>query len=137
MASLKLRLPNRLSSVETARLALQEHLKPHALSPKTLYRLELVLEEALMNRVWHAWPQGGEHGIELELRVESDAVVLVLEDDGVAFDPTAAPTRPAPSSLAEARPGGLGLELSRKAVRSMRYERIGDRNHWQVDIARD
>jgi serine/threonine-protein kinase RsbW len=133
----RLRVPNVMSSVETARLALIEPLAPDAVSTRARFRLELVLEEALMNRIWHAWPQGGEHPVDLELTLHADAAVLVIEDDGVAFDPTARVAPAAPTSIAEARTGGLGLDLSRKAARAMHYERRGDRNHLRIEIERN
>ena len=71
------------ASAGVARLALLAHIATHALPPALVYRLELVLEEALMNRQWHAWPAGGQHTA-LTVRVTADAVEMCFEDDGVA-----------------------------------------------------
>ena len=48
-APLRLTLGNRLDELEPARQAIQAFLAPSALSPRTLYKLELVLEETFMN----------------------------------------------------------------------------------------
>jgi anti-sigma regulatory factor (Ser/Thr protein kinase) len=134
--SLALTVPNVLASVETARQAMLAHLRGADVSERALYQLELVLEEALMNRVWHAFPQGGQHAIDLVLELLPDALSLSVEDEGVAFDPMQAPPQRPAASLAEAEPGGLGLLLTRKAALSCTYLRQGGRNRFTVLIAR-
>lgn len=135
---LQLRLPLAPASVEVARLAVRQHLQGQGVSDKALFRLELVLEEGVMNRVWHAYPAGWPPGdIGLRLRVLPEMLELCLEDEGVPFDPLAVADPSAPASLAEARPGGLGLMLVRKRVQAMRYEREHGRNRLTVEIARD
>jgi serine/threonine-protein kinase RsbW/sigma-B regulation protein RsbU (phosphoserine phosphatase) len=134
---LRLTLPNAAASLETARLALLDFLAGHALPARALFRVELVLEETLMNLLWHAFPQGGEHAIELTAQVCPDAVVLGFSDDGVPFDPLQQPLAARPSSLQAAVPGGLGLRLLRHAVREARYERFEGRNLLRLQIALD
>ena len=133
---LRLSVPNVLASVDAARLAFDAHLAGAEMSARARYRLELVLEEALMNRVWHAFPEGGVHDIDLSLALRAEALELVVEDSGIAFDPLQAPPPAPATSLAEARPGGLGLMLTRKAALSCAYERRDGRNRLTVLIAR-
>lgn len=133
---LRLRLPNVVASVEQARQAVHAYLAGAVVSPRALYRLELVLEEALMNRVWHAFPDGGVHDIGLSLDLQPEALELVVEDEGIAFDPLQAPPRRPAASLAAVEPGGLGLLLTRKAALSCAYERRDGRNRFTVRIAR-
>jgi serine/threonine-protein kinase RsbW len=141
LAPLQLAVRYDAAAFEQARLALLQHLAELNLGPRTLYRLELVLEEGLMNRLWHAWPEGApqlqtQH-IGLSLRVLPDALELGFEDEGRPFDPTLAPEKQLPETLEQARPGGLGLMLTRKAVRSMHYERRDGRNWLTLQIARE
>jgi len=131
-----LTLPNDESSLETARRAVLDHVAGCHLPARALYRLELVLEEILMNMVMHAFPQGGVHPIQFELQIESDALVLRFEDDGVAFDPLRAPAPSMAASIGEAVPGGLGLFLTRKAARSLEYTRAEGRNRLTVHLSR-
>ena len=49
--------------------------------------------------------------------------VLVFEDAGRPFDPTAGDLKERPLSLADAEPGGLGLVLMRRMTRELAYER--------------
>ena len=57
-----------------------------------------------------------------------DGLVACLEDDGTPFDPTKVAPPQQPTSLADARVGGLGVHLIRKLTTDMHYERIGGRN---------
>lgn len=135
--ALRLQVPNEMAALEPARRAVLDFLAGQALSERLVYRLELVLEEALMNRLWHAFPDGGHHVTELKLRLWPDALELQFDDDGVPFDPLQAAPSTAAASLLEREPGGLGLILTRKSASECRYERIDGRNRFTVRMARD
>lgn len=134
---LRLRLGNQAASLETARLAALEHVASHGLSDRAIYRLEMVLEELLMNVVWHAFNDSNEHIVELSLQIDGDRLALCLEHEGVAFDPLQQAAPQTPQSIAEATPGGLGLALVRKAALDMRYDRADGRNRLRVWLARE
>jgi anti-sigma regulatory factor (Ser/Thr protein kinase) len=133
---LRLSLPNRLESLETARLALLAYLAPQSLVPKVLFNVELVLEESLMNAVLHAFKDAGQHLIELSAWWDDAAVYLRFEDDGQAFDPAQAAEPVLPTSIAEASPGGLGLMLVRKRAQSVTYVRAEGRNCLTIALDR-
>ncbi|MDP1900050.1 MAG: ATP-binding protein [Rubrivivax sp.] len=135
-APLRLELPAALAAVETARRAVLGHLRAQALSARTIYRVELVLEEVLMNIIRHAFPHAGEHRIHLQVCADSDQIRLRFEDEGVEFDPSSAAARPAPASLDEAQPGGLGLVLVRRHARQLAYARRDGRNVLDIAVAR-
>jgi anti-sigma regulatory factor (Ser/Thr protein kinase) len=130
-------LPARLASVEAARQWLQPQLQTADVAPGSLFRIELVLEELLMNVVRHGHPRpaaGDGFSLRLGAELHSDHLLLCLEDDGVAFDPATAPLPATPASLAEARVGGLGLLLVRKSARSLRHERVDGLNRLWVEL---
>ncbi len=137
-AMLQLRVPTTIPAFEQARLAVREFVAGMALAPRLVYRLELVLEETLMNLLRHAFADAGrpEPEVDLTLRVDSDAVVLHFEDEGPPFDPRQAPAPKRPLSIDEAVPGGLGLLLTRKAASQLSYERVGTRNCLTVRLDR-
>jgi serine/threonine-protein kinase RsbW len=88
----------------------------------------LVLEEATMNLVMHGFSGSGEHHAVVRVFLLPDTVQVSLVDDGMPFDPLAAPLPERPSTLAAAQPGGLGLPLMRRFSREMHYERLAGRN---------
>lgn len=136
-ASLVLSVANRAEALAPARLAVLDWLDalPGGAAPQRLrYRLELVLEEVLMNRVWHAWPEGGLHHTQLQVSRLDDGLALAFSDDGVAFDPFSAESPPRPATLEQATPGGLGLVLLRRAARACRYRREAAHNHCHIEL---
>ena len=53
---------------------------------------------------------------------------------GVAFDPST-PPEPRPASLAEAKPGGLGLLMIRNFSDDVSYRRSEGRNHLTITVS--
>ncbi len=141
--ALRLAVPNELAAIESTRSQVLAFLGDHALPTRTIYHLELVLEETLMNRLMHAFPEGGRHCTDLSVQFLSDELsreepgdlVLCFEDDGIPFDPLQASPPPRPASTVDAAPGGFGLMLTRKAASACHYERIGGRNRFTVRLA--
>ena len=93
--------------------------------------LNLALEEALVNVIQYAYPDGVKGNVVLRAhwdKQSQDAVTFVLEDKGKAFDPTQ--VREADVTLGvEERPiGGLGIFLIRKLMDEVSYQRKDDKN---------
>lgn len=99
------------------------------ISDGVVSRMHVALQEVVANAALHGFGPGVIGAITLRLSKLSDAVLLEVEDNGGAFDPTAAPARDRPSSLADAVPGGWGLGLIRQFCPSVAYERSGGSNH--------
>lgn len=132
---LHLTLANRLCALEPARQAMLAYLAPAGLSPQTVFRLELVLEETFMNLLWHAHQDGREDAAELSVQRHADEVELAFADSGVAFDPTTAAEPARPVSLDQAPAGGRGLALVRRAAKRISYLRVDGRNHLHIAVA--
>jgi len=134
--ALKVMLDAGPAAVAVARRTVLDFLAPHGLSPKAAYAVELVLEEVLMNIGWHAYDEQSRHEARLTIRVGADEVLMRFEDDGSAFDPTRQAESAPPGSLADARPGGLGLRLVRRFARHIGYERRDGSNRLTVGLGR-
>lgn len=136
-AELILTLANDREAFDATRHAVLDFLAPHEPSAQTRYKVELILEETLMNVIWHAFRDEAEHRINVRVKVEPQQIVLQFEDDGIAFDPLTASEPVAPASLDDAVPGGLGLLLVRKLSTSVGYERREGRNRLTITVSRD
>ena len=106
-------------------------LRDQPLSDRVRYNAELAFEEVVSNVIRYG---GAREPIRVTLETVDGAVTLTIEDDGKAFDPTSAPLPEIPDSPAEARVGGFGLHMVRRAVEAMAYERDGDRNRLRLRI---
>ena len=116
------RLVNGPAAVEQSRAAVMRYLTPFGIFGRTMNRVEVVLEELVSNLV--------RHGKDVKLVTvtagyRSGVIDLVIEDDGLAFDPLSAPQPDPFTTLAEASLGGLGIHLIRELTSSAAYDRVG------------
>ena len=106
--------------------AVQEFAAAQGLTAQIAFSLALALEECGSNIVNHALKRDAARVFHASFDREGDAIVIELRDDGPAFDPTAAP-RKAQAEDGDL-PGGLGIELVRRQMDGLHYERAAGRN---------
>ena len=96
----------------------------------------VVTEEIFTNISRYAWPGGGygECTVDVAAVVEAASVRVTLrtDDDGIAFDPTAAAAPDLDAPLQQRPVGGLGIMLVRAMTDSQTYRRAGGRNLFEV-----
>lgn len=92
------------------------------------YKIELALEEALVNIIQYAY--GGKQGlIELSLEMDASCLKIGLRDWGSPFNPLLVESNIDLSAPINERPeGGLGLFFIRKFSDELVYERDGQSN---------
>lgn len=134
--TLEVRLAARVAALERVGPRIAAFLDGIGASARERYAVELVLEEAFMNIVRHAFADDAEHLVDLSLRSEPGQLLLELADDGVPFDPGAHPAPARATSIEAVRPGGLGLQLMWRYVDSLQYRREAGRNRLTLAIAR-
>ena len=93
-------------------------------------RLAVVVEELVSNAIRHG-AEGGSIAIELAMAMSGKEVALVLEDDGVAFDPTEGRAFRGPDPETG---GGVGLALVRAWATDFRYSRGNERNRIELRL---
>jgi len=106
-----------------------------ALDAVRVGHLELAVEEAAANVCRYAYPAGGGHLI-VRSWCDAQRVVVEVEDEGLPFDPTAAPEPDLDSDLAARPIGGLGVHMIREVMDEVSYRRDGDRNILTMAIHR-
>jgi sigma-B regulation protein RsbU (phosphoserine phosphatase) len=70
--------------------------------------------------------------IELKIKNEELKIILILSDNGVAFDPTAQTPKEPAQGVADRQIGGLGISLIRQIADEMRYRRIDETNELTI-----
>ena len=96
------------------------------------YKLQLCLEEAIINVAKYGFQDSDEHDIDIqmEFRVDSRSLVIRILDDGTMFDSfSESHLHDFDSHLQSQSSGVLGLYLVRKYADTVSYRRQGDRNH--------
>lgn len=134
---LRLALQCELTEIEHARLALLEFLAPANLTGRTIYRLELILEEVLGNIIRHAFTSLPPAAIVLVATVAARDVVLTFEDRGKPFDPLDVPEPDRRTDTGATKVGGWGISLVRRFADRIYYERRDGRNLLEIRIALD
>ena len=97
------------------------------LTEERTYALDLCVCELVSNIVNHSY-RGAEGDIKLDLVTAGESAILVITDEGPAFDPLSVPPPMAPQSLDDAKIGGYGVHMVRTTSDGCRYERRGKSN---------
>ena len=96
---------------------------------KSLARqLRLAVEEAVVNVIEYAYPAGTEGSVDITMMSDGHWLKVVIDDSGVAFDPTVEKKADTTLSVEERRIGGLGIHLVRELMDSINYERVNGHN---------
>lgn len=90
--------------------------------------LNLALEEAVVNVMLYAYPEGTRASVEVEATTTPDSLIFKIIDSGKPFDPTAAPDVNLNAGVEERPIGGLGIHLVRTIMDEISYERWDDKN---------
>lgn len=124
----KLTLTNETS--EIAKLAVfVEDLSEELNLPKDLvFNLNLVLEEAVSNVIFYAYPDKRGQEILLTASMVDNALCFELKDYGLEFDPTKVPQADITLSAEEREIGGLGVFLVHQIMDTVEYRRIDGAN---------
>ncbi|WP_069859860.1 ATP-binding protein [Desulfoplanes formicivorans] len=109
-----------LDALQTfARSCLHRSGGPEALQGK----IELVLEELLVNVFNYAYPRDCPGQVTLCCRCEADRLAFIIKDRGAAFDPLERATADTSLDIEQRPIGGLGIHLVRNMADSIVYER--------------
>lgn len=124
-----LRLALEIKAMPGLQRRLAELLAAGGCAAELCFRVELVVEEAVMNLIRHGRP----HEAVVCIEVGEGQARLVLRDDGPAFDALAAPAH-ALGGAREGMEGGFGLHLIRRNADAAAYAREGGENVLRLDF---
>lgn len=131
-----LTIENKLGELARLRPFVSDVSKRYSIGATVADKINLVLEEALVNVINHAYREGENGLIELKADVDTEkrTVTFTVQDNGRPFDPTTA-AMPDLTAAAEDRPvGGLGIYLMTGLSDSVTYERAASRNILRLTI---
>ncbi len=106
------------------------------LAPAVTQKIDLVIEELLLNIFDYAYPPGPPGAVEVACAPQAGGgFVLQVRDWGRPFDPLAGPGPDLDLDLEQRAVGGLGILLVREMSRSQQYRREGDSNVLEIVFA--
>jgi serine/threonine-protein kinase RsbW len=120
---------NRIADLAALTTAMERVGIENGMPKKALFQLQIALDEMVSNVIKYAWPEVGDHAIEISITVRDDGVEVEIIDDGRMFDPRHAPKRDQPLPGQRPQQGGLGVQMTKQLVDHIGYARIGNSNH--------
>lgn len=90
--------------------------------------LNLALEEAVVNVMTYAYPEGTIGYVNIEIKTDGKQFTCILSDSGTPFDPTQNPEADTTLSAEERPIGGLGIHLIRQIMDTVTYKYIDNNN---------
>ncbi len=129
-----LSMTNSLSELDRLHDFLEALGEKHGASSAFVNSVNLALEEAVVNVINYAYPEGASGEIQLNATCHEGTMTFTLTDYGTPFDPTAAPEADTTSALEDRQIGGLGILLIRNIMDSVRYQRADNANHLTMSI---
>ena len=124
-------------ALEAARAFVLEQVQAEHLPARTTFRIELALEEILVNVTSYAYPPDAPGEVEVGCCTNSGQVCLVIRDAGRPFNPLERTTPDTRQDIEQREVGGLGIFLTREMVDQISYERQNNRNVTSLSITCD
>jgi anti-sigma regulatory factor (Ser/Thr protein kinase) len=125
---MRLVIDSQLSEIRRAAALVDEFRVRHGLGDEDTNAIHVVLDEILSNSIRHGLAGAASHAIAVTLELSEGEIVVGVEDDGIAYDPTHAPGPVLEGTLEERTAGGLGVAFVRALTDSIEYRRIEGRN---------
>ena len=121
-----MRVPNKMDQWPVLRAALQDYGMCVGVDARTLKKIIVALEEAVVNVINYSQADY------ISLTMDHGPLTITLTDNGVAFDPTARPEVDTDQVVAERQIGGLGIALLRQIADKMEYRRTDGQNELTI-----
>lgn len=123
-----LTLTNDLKRVPRLNEFIDEVSEANGFDMSTIMQINLAIEEAVVNVMNYAYPEGTKGDITIEAKSNGAEMIFIISDTGKPFDPTAKPEVDITKSAEDRAIGGLGIHLIRQIMDRINYERIDGHN---------
>ena len=121
-------LPNDVQEVPQLNVFVDEVCEQVDFDMSTTLKLNLAIEEAVVNVMNYAYPAGEKGDVDIEAMINDEYLVFVISDSGTPFDPTAKAEVDTTLSVEERGIGGLGIHLIRQIMDTINYKRVEGKN---------
>lgn len=124
-----LTLQGKLCELERLCCKLEEIGARLGISRRSLFEVNLILDEIFTNIISYGFAEGGEaQRVRIAFTVTDDRLVVVVRDRGVPFDPIARGSPDLPCDVEACRIGGLGIHLIKNLADEVSYRRVDGMN---------
>lgn len=132
---LNIKLPAKLENLGRWMEAVSECARGLGFDQKKIGKIELALEEALVNICKYSYPE--EPGdAEVNCKQDNRRFIIEIIDSGIPFDMTSLPAPDLSSSIEKRKIGGLGIFLIKRMVDEVKYRRERNFNILKLTMKR-
>ena len=117
-----LTVSNNVQEIPQLNAFIDEVCESHDLDPMTSMEMNLALEEAVVNVMTYAYPEGTKGYVDISVQSDNGSLVFVISDSGKPFDPTTREEVDTSLPAEQREIGGLGIFLVRKMMDDIKYE---------------
>ena len=98
------------------------------LPQKLVFEINLALDELFTNISSYGFADDDEHDIKITITPQDEEIIIVIEDEGVPFNPVDADTPDLECSIENCQIGGLGIHIIMKLMNEVCYQRCNNKN---------
>lgn len=128
MSTKNLILPNDVQEVPKLAAFVDEVCEAAGMDMSTTMQMNLAIEEAVVNVMEYAYPEGTKGEVRIEAQTYDTYVEFTLTDDGKPFNPTEKGEVDITLSAEERSIGGLGIMLVKHYMDDTKYKYVDGQN---------
>lgn len=121
-------IENQVEELTTMAEKMEELAKEWELPQALTMNMILVIEEALTNIIFYAFPDNDKHEIKVSITLSKPVLTIKITDNGIPFNPLSQPLPDITLSAGERPVGGLGIFLISRIMDKMHYTRHKNQN---------
>ncbi len=134
MKKYKITLTAELESLKKVQEFIENFAYENDLSPKTLFNLNLIIEEIVVNICSYSYPENEKGMFTVEISLENEEIHLTFIDSGVPFDPSTKDVT-FKDSVSNADIGGLGIHIVKELSKSFSYKYENNQNILKIVLS--
>ena len=134
MKKYRITLTAELESFKNVQDFIENFAHENNLSPRTLFNLNLIIEEIVVNICSYSYPENEKGMFTVEISLENNEIILTFIDSGIPFDPSAKNVT-FENSVSKADIGGLGIHIVKKLSKSLSYKYENNQNILKIVLA--
>ena len=128
MDTKNLTLPNDVQEVPRLAAFVEDICEVAGIDMGTTMKMNLAIEEAVVNVMNYAYPSGVKGEVRIEAGVREGYVEFVISDDGTPFNPMEVEDADTTLSAEERQIGGLGIFLVKHFMDIVEYKYVDGQN---------
>lgn len=123
----KMTVPNDATYLPIVQICVRELSKKFGFDESDINKIELGLEETCVNIIKHAFEKGEDTTFDIICKRIPRGMEIIVEEQGIPFDPDMVPHYTPPSDIDTASLSGLGIYLIRKAFNEVSFRNLGSK----------